>query len=100
MCDDQGRVSELVTVHDPMWLDEDVAAALAWQAEDALRCGGCGFPRDLTFDEAAYQRFLAEPLVCHACGSRDRGQRAWSDAKGDPDGLYWQILDRELMTRG
>lgn len=45
-----------------------------WQAEEDIRCGGCGLPRDVTMAPGKDQDFDVEVLQCHACGAK--GQKA------------------------
>lgn len=55
-----------------MWTPEDREAALAWQAEEQLKCPGCGLPRDETMvDEDAAPFYVVEEVTCHACATRD-----------------------------
>lgn len=50
-----------------MWLDEDRSYALAWQAEDADRCSGCGHPMTETLDPANEEAYVGHAVVCHSC---------------------------------
>lgn len=84
-----------VTTFDPDWTDEDIAAALGWVDDEASRCAGCGLPRDETFDPQRANSYEATAWSCHACATRDRAQRAWTESKGEQAGLYWQITERE-----
>lgn len=70
-----------------------MADALLWQQEDAMRCS-CGFPVDETTLPGRDNHYDAEPIVCHACATRDRAQRAWSEQKGDTAGLRWRVFER------
>lgn len=54
----------------PGWSEDDRQAALAWQAEQALKCPGCGHWLDETTSEDGSDW---EPHVvrCRACEARD-----------------------------
>ncbi len=73
-----------------MWLPEDTDYALAWQAEEAAACDGCGFPRDESMDpeKARGGSYRVRRLVCFACQERQAAMRESSDAKGSQAGLY------------
>lgn len=92
--DDTGRLVRSVTTFDPDWSDEDVQAALAWQADEESRCPGCGLPRDETFDIERANAWDAEPMACNACLARDRAARAYHEKHGEQLGLYWRIFER------
>jgi hypothetical protein len=66
-----GRV---VAPGDPLWLQEDVTAALEWQAYQRMLCSGCSLPRSETFDIAMDDGYDADVWVCHACAARERKQ--------------------------
>ena len=78
-----------------MWSDEDRQAALEWMEYERQLCGGCGMPRDESFDPANDDHYDAEPFTCHACAARDR--KAWNREQGratgaPPDfGVYYAI---------
>lgn len=74
---------------EPMWLDGDTEAALAWQEEQALSCPGCGKPTDETMAPGA--AYIAEPLTCASCRSRDLAVKAIHAESGDTAGLHWSI---------
>jgi endogenous inhibitor of DNA gyrase (YacG/DUF329 family) len=97
--DDTGRMSHSVTEFDADFTEADVAAALEWLDEQAVKCPGCGHPRDETMAEDAFERYDAEPLVCHRCAAIDRSRNAWREAKGDPNGIYFASHDRALNGR-
>lgn len=58
---------------DEAWTELDRVKALAWQAEQNARCGGCGHPLDESMDpdneEGVYE---VRHSVCHACAARER----------------------------
>lgn len=74
-----------------MWLDEDIEAALAWQAERDCRCPGCGLPTDETTAPGA--AYIATPVVCTAC--RERGHQIESMRRDEVDltGIHWIIRE-------
>lgn len=51
-----------------------------WQAEEDIRCTGCGLPRDVSMAAGKDSDFDVEVLQCHACLAR--GQRG-ADRKVD-----------------
>ena len=71
-----------------MWTEPDRIAALAWQAEQALRCAGCGHPLDETMSPEAEGAWRARALRCHACAAR---ARALDNHEGSTEGLYWTV---------
>ncbi len=88
-----------------MWLPSDRAAALEWQAEQDLICGGCGSPRDETMaDEKLVEQGLAPDWVtethrCRKCEALGAAQNAIKEADGDPgSGLY--VIAREVRQNG
>lgn len=84
-----------VTTFDAEWTDDDISAAMAWMADDADRCPGCGHHRDESMDiDHAGNFYDAEPVTCHACAARDRAQKAHRDQNGDQAGVYWRITER------
>lgn len=56
---------------EPLWLPEDTAAALEWQAYQRSLCPGCNRPRDESFDIGMDDRYEVIELRCHACFARD-----------------------------
>ena len=74
------------------WSQDDVALALAWQAERNNECGGCGHPRDESFDPNV--RWDAEPLVCHACAAKVKAEKPIRD-DNNADGLYSRAFKRD-----
>jgi hypothetical protein len=92
-----GRLVRTVTTHDSDYTDDDLAAVLEWQAEQDLLCGGCRMPVTETMDPAADEdsRYVAEPVVCHACAARDRGERHYMKNSDHPDGVRFVVLDRK-----
>lgn len=65
-----------MTVFDEDFTDEDMAAALDWQAEKANTCA-CGQPIDESTAYGADDNYQAELLVCHACAAMERTERAF-----------------------
>lgn len=62
--------------------------ALAWQAEQEARCGGCGLPCDESMAPSAENAYVARPVRCHACTVRAGAAAAFS---GEPGGMYWAV---------
>jgi hypothetical protein len=88
-----------VTTRDAEWTPDDRAYALAWQAEQRLRCGGCHRSRSETMDREAEGTFQATPWRCHACATRDKAAAAFAKEGGDLEGLQWAVIPRSL-SRG
>jgi len=84
-----------VTTFDAEWTDDDVAAALAWQEHERGLCSGCRHPKAETFSKDRANGYEAEPLACHACQARDQAQRKYRKDKGDEDGVFWVVRDRD-----
>lgn len=76
-----------VTTFDEDFTEDDMAAALEWQTEQALKCSGCGRPTDETMAKGADDNYDAELLVCHACAAGDRALRTYENDKGDMAGI-------------
>lgn len=83
-----------VTVFDEDWTEEDMAAALDWQTEQANRCPGCGLPTDETTDPERDGLYVAELVTCHACAAGDKEQRNYQKEDGDMAGVRRRV--REL----
>lgn len=84
-----------VTVFDEDFTEEDMAAALEWQTEQANKCSGCGFSFDETTALGRDESFVAELVVCHACASADRAERAFRQDDGDMAGVRRRIREVE-----
>ena len=87
------------------WSDLDRSAALAWQADQDARCGGCGQYRDLwwlhgedgevLYDDKGYPKLDyaaltstdVDDLYCHGCRAL-AGHRK-QHAQGDDDPSAW-----------
>lgn len=82
---------------EPVWLDDDIDAALVWQSEQDAKCPGCGQLKEESFDEASPVDFNAVPLVCRACATRDHAARRFAQ-NGDPSGLYFGFEKTERPT--
>lgn len=83
-----------VTVFDEDFTDEDMAAALEWQTEQALKCSGCGRPTDETMSPERAEAYSAEVLVCHACAAGDKAEKAFrSQDNADVAGLKRRVWE-------
>jgi hypothetical protein len=70
-------LGRIVQPGEPEWLDTDTAAALEWQAYQKSLClGGCGRPREESFDIAMDDHYDVTPIACNACRARDL--KAWN----------------------
>lgn len=83
-----------VTVFDEDFTEDDMRAALEWQAEQAMMCGGCGRPTDETMDPERADAYDARVVVCHACAAADRAEKAFR-SQDNPDlaGLKRQVWE-------
>lgn len=81
----------MVAEGEPLWLPEDTAYALAWQAEQDLTCDGCGQPTDESMSPEAEGAYKVSPKRCHACSERGRVSDDWHSRQGDSNGLYFAI---------
>ena len=84
-----------VTTFDAEWTDDDIASALGWQDYQRSLCTGCKHPKDETFQKDKANAYDAEPVACHACQARDRAVKAFRHDKGDEDGVFSVVRDRE-----
>ena len=80
-----GRV---VRPGEPLWTQEDTDLALALAELEDGRCPGCHHPRAESMDPEHEFDWVAEPIRCHACASRDRRARGMGDAFDDA-GINW-----------
>lgn len=80
-----------MTVEDPEFTDDDLAAAVAFEDDKAARCSGCGHHRDESMATGADQDYEAEARTCHACAAVAKSIRAAHQGEGtfDDDGVYW-----------
>lgn len=78
-----------------LFLDEDRDAVFEWLEEEALKCPGCGMPRDETMRKEAHDDFHSKALRCHACATRDRAQHQFTKQEHDPAGLVFSIERRD-----
>ncbi len=74
-----------------MWLDEDRDLALAWQAEEAEKCPGCGKPHSESFDQDLEDEWTATGLRCFACKAKGRERERFTDGSADTAGLYMTV---------
>lgn len=85
-----------VTTFDEDVTEEDAAAWLEWQTEQALICKGCSRPTDETMAPGRDEAYDAEVLVCHACAAGDRAERAFmSQDSPDTAGLKRRIYETD-----
>ena len=62
-------------------------AALAWQAEQADVCAGCGHPHRESMDPENQGAYTASLVICHACAARDEKARS---AENPPAGAMYR----------
>jgi len=71
---------------DPVWAEDDVDLALAWQAEQKAMCKGCGHHLDESTDGATRRQWEAQELICHGCEVIDLRRAALTEAEADMPG--------------
>jgi hypothetical protein len=80
-----------------LWLDEDIEAALEWQAEQEAKCPGCGLPADETMSDDERIDYEAISRKCRACEARDiashDAQKEAEEAKQRLNGWFWAIKE-------
>lgn len=84
-----------MTLFDEDFTEEDMAAALEWQSEQANRCSGCGFPFDETTAVGRDEAYDAELVTCHACAAGDRAERAHRQDQGDMAGVRRRVWEAD-----
>lgn len=84
-----------MTTFDEDFTDEDMDAALEWQAEQALKCAGCGGFTDETTAVGRDDDFDADVFVCHRCAAGDRAQRAYQNDGGDMAGIKRRVWESD-----
>jgi predicted metal-binding protein len=67
---------------------------LAWQAERAEQCAGCGRQWSETTGEDTDEDYDAHLVVCNACAERSRKRRELAEHGGQVDGVYIAIRRR------
>lgn len=80
---------------EPLWLPDDIDVALAYFAEKAMECPGCGRSRDETMDPQAEGRFRAKSMRCFACQAQQVEADRFAKQNGDTRGLLYAIEERE-----
>lgn len=62
--------------------------------EQALKCSGCGHPRDETFDPETAWKYRGRVLKCFACAARDRAHKKHTSNKHhDDEGIVFAVSD-------
>ncbi|HET7407966.1 MAG TPA: hypothetical protein VFJ21_12640 [Mycobacteriales bacterium] len=80
----------MVADSDPQWTELDRGYALAWQLEVDLT-HSCGQPLAETTKRGHQFAYRAEVVRCHACATRDRAVEEFTNAGGDPAGLFVRL---------
>lgn len=83
-----------VTTFDEDFTEDDMAAALDWQAEDNARCS-CGLPLDETTRPDREDTYDVQLLRCHACAAREGAVRAHAEGGGSTAGLKSLVRDAD-----
>lgn len=67
-------------------------AVLDYLEEKALRCSGCGLPRDETMSPEAEGRYTVRVLRCHACAVREKAASKFGGARPhEAGGLFFSV---------
>jgi hypothetical protein len=83
-----------VTTFDEDFTEEDMQDLLYWQAQDALKCSGCGGFTDETMQPGRDDDYAAELVVCHKCAAGNRADRQFrSDPHAVTDGLKVRVRE-------
>lgn len=86
-----GRV---VLPGEPLWTEEDVDYALAWQREQNALCKGCGHPVDETGDKVNTMLYAAEETWCQGCAVIEWRRKALSDSDIDLSGVRLHVTKK------
>ena len=65
--------------------------ALAWQAEQAAVCPGCGHLKEEAWAEENTGAFRARVIQCHACAARDSKAASRAEDGKSSAGIYYVI---------
>lgn len=76
-----------------MWLPDDTDAALVWQEIQDDRCDGCGHSRSETMSPDGPD-YVATPLRCRACETREAFARMESEKPGGVLGIKFAVTER------
>lgn len=82
---------------EPYFLEEDTEAVFEHFEEQALKCPGCGLPRDETFatdPEHALvleRSFESSAVRCYACAARDKAQSDYTKGEYNSNGLMFTV---------
>jgi len=77
--------------HEPKWLDEDRAWAVALVSEENETCAGCGHPLSECTDPRNEFGYDGTAWRCHACTAKDKAAERYRDAA---PGLYLTVRRR------
>lgn len=70
-----------------MWTEQDIALALEWQRDKALKCEGCGHHLDESIPDESARDYEANQMTCHACQVIEWRRTALSEQETDMAGL-------------
>lgn len=81
-----GRV---VGPEEPLWLDDDTEAVLAFLDYEKALCSGCGHSRLESFNRRYSFAYEAEVVRCHSCKAKAHKEKELSNDSGfDTSGAY------------
>lgn len=79
---------------EPLWTQADTDLAVALLELEAGTCDGCGLPREDSMSADLEFGWVAEPVRCHACATRDRKARSWGE-NADASGIRWVVKRKD-----
>jgi len=87
-----GRV---VAPGEAAWTQRDTDLAVGLVELERAACDGCGQPRAESMDPGHEFDWVAEPIRCHACATRERAAKARADDRDwDGAGIRWSVRSR------
>jgi hypothetical protein len=80
---------------EPEWTQRDTDLAVGLVELERAACDGCGVPRAESMDPQREFEWVAEPIRCHACATRERAAKAKADDRHwDGSGIRWSVRSR------
>lgn len=78
-----------------MWTQRDTDLAVGLLEMERGACDGCGQPRVESMDPAREFDWIASPIRCHACATRERAAKGFNnDRHFDGAGIRWTVRSR------
>jgi len=80
---------------DPVWLEDDLIAALEYDDWLDSLCPGCGRPQDECMDPANDGRYTSTEARCFACEAREKAAARRGKQSDDQGGWYFGAREVE-----